>query len=60
MNKKEFMTLRIVAFIAMLILFKVSTMDISYLQKYLVDFCIMLLSVIWTLTEIFNYEGWKP
>ena len=60
MNKREIMFLRIVALITLLILCKMTTTDITNIQKYIIDICMIGLSILWTIVEIFNYEGWKP
>lgn len=60
-NKKMRVTLRILLVIMLLILFKTTTLDnISNIEIYVLDFCIVFLSSIWTAVEILDYEGWKP
>lgn len=59
-NKKIRVTLRILLVIVLLILFKSTTLDnISNIEIYILDFCIVLLSSVWTAVEILDYEGWK-
>lgn len=59
-NKKIRIFLRIILLITLLALFKFTSMDeFSNIEIYAFDFCIVVLTSVWTAVEILDYEGWK-
>ena len=59
-NKQVRVILRIILLITLLTLFKLTSIDeFSNIEIYAFDFCIVVLTSVWTAVEILDYEGWK-
>lgn len=57
MNKKElFIWIRGSIFIILILLYIITNRDISVIQRYVIDICITLISIVWTIVEVYEYE----
>lgn len=60
MNKKElFIWIRGSIFIILVLLYIITNRDISVIQRYIIDICITLISIVWTIVEVYEYERRK-
>lgn len=57
MNKRElFIWIRGSIFITLILLYIITNRDISVIQRYVIDICITLISIVWTIVEVYEYE----
>ena len=60
MSKKElFVWIRGSIFIILVLLYIITNRDISVIQRYIIDICITLISIAWTIVEVYEYERRK-
>jgi hypothetical protein len=60
MSKKElFVWIRGSIFIILVLLYIITNRDISVIQRYIIDICITLISIVWTVVEVYEYERRK-